>query len=94
MTWLDFGGQRSRSQQAVEVVKASTTTLEHSSTSSSSSILMFFFIIVCYRYIMKKDVINVQLYLLFYIRYSGGVNSSVYSLLFANSCSAIKYRYA
>ena len=33
MTWLDFGGQRSRSQQAV--TKASTSMLEHRSPSSS-----------------------------------------------------------
>jgi len=35
MTWLDSGSQRSRSQQAVEMAKASTSTLGHRSPSSS-----------------------------------------------------------
>jgi len=29
MTWLDFGGQRSRSQQAIEVAKEFMLTLVH-----------------------------------------------------------------
>jgi len=33
MTWLDLGGERSRSEQAVEVAKASVSTLGHQSSS-------------------------------------------------------------
>ena len=33
MTWLEFGGQRSRSQQVVEVTKASASTLGRQSSS-------------------------------------------------------------
>jgi len=35
MTWLDYGGQRSRSQQAVEMGKVSTSTLRRQSPYSS-----------------------------------------------------------
>jgi len=35
MTWLDSGGQRSRSRQAVKMVKAAMSMLGHQSTSSS-----------------------------------------------------------
>jgi len=35
MTWLDFGGQRSRSQQAVEVANAAMSTLGHQSPHST-----------------------------------------------------------
>jgi len=35
MTWLNFGGQWSRSQQAVDMAKASTSTLGHQSPSRS-----------------------------------------------------------
>ena len=35
MTWLDFGGQRSRSQQVIEMAKVFASMLVHQSPSSS-----------------------------------------------------------
>ena len=45
MTWLDSGGQRSRSQHAVNLVKESTTTLGHRSPFSGLSPFLYLILV-------------------------------------------------